>query len=74
MIRTQISLEEREYELAKSASQALGVSLAEFFRRALRDALPSTGESPWMKFAGFVETGDGGSSQSIDDIVYGRKD
>jgi len=26
-----------------------------------------------MKFAGFVETGDPRSSQSIDEIVYGQK-
>jgi hypothetical protein len=74
MIRTQISLEDDEYALAKSAAQALGISLAEFFRRALREALPSTGEEPWLKFAGFVETGDPGSSQSVDEIVYGQKD
>jgi len=57
MIRTQISLEEEEYELAKSAAGALGISLAEFFRRALREALPPTGDARWMKFAGFVASG-----------------
>jgi hypothetical protein len=74
MIRTQISLDEREYELAKEAARALGVSVAEFVRRAVRDALPSDAEKPWMRFAGLVETGDPRSSQSIDDIVYGQKD
>ncbi|MGA2595219.1 MAG: ribbon-helix-helix protein, CopG family [Bryobacteraceae bacterium] len=38
MIRTQISLDEREYKLAKKQAQALGVSVAEFVRRAVRDA------------------------------------
>lgn len=30
MIRTQVSLDEREYELAKREAKALGVSVAEF--------------------------------------------
>jgi len=74
MIRTQISLDEREYRLAKKHAQALGISVAEFVRRAVREALPSLGQSPWMKFAGLVESGDPHSSQSIDDLVYGHKD
>jgi hypothetical protein len=74
MIRTQISLDEREYKLAKKQAQALGVSVAEFVRRAVRDALPAAGQAPWMKFAGFVETGDPHSSQSVDELIYGRKD
>jgi hypothetical protein len=52
----------------------LGVSVAEFVRRAIREALPSDGQRPWMKFAGLVETGDARSSQSVDEIVYGQKD
>ena len=72
MIRTQVSLDEREYALAKTEAQALGISLAEFVRRALREALPPRGAGPWMKFVGLVETGN--SSQSIDEIVYGQKD
>jgi ribbon-helix-helix CopG family protein len=74
MIRTQISLDEREYELAKAEAESLGISVAEFVRRALREALPPQGAGPWMKFAGFVETGNPHSSQSIDEIVYGQKD
>ena len=35
----------------------MGISVAEFVRRAVREALPSRGDVPWMKFAGFVETG-----------------
>jgi hypothetical protein len=73
MIRTQVSLDEREYALAKREAQALGVSVAEFVRRAIREALPPRGEGPWMRFAGFVETGNPRSSQSIDGIVYGQK-
>lgn len=74
MIRTQISLEPHEYNLAKKEALSLGVSVAEFVRRAIREALPSDGQRPWMKFAGLVETGDARSSQSVDEIVYGQKD
>jgi hypothetical protein len=74
MIRTQISLDKTEYEIAKSEAAALGVSVAEFIRRAVRQQLPVPGEGAWMKYAGFVASGDPHSSQSIDDLVYGRKD
>jgi hypothetical protein len=74
MIRTQISLDKAEYDLAKKQAMALGISVAEFIRRALRDHLPVQGEGAWMKYAGFVETGDKHSSPSIDEIVYGTKD
>ena len=74
MIRTQISLEKREYAIAKAEARSLGISVAEFVRRAVREALPARGTGPWMKYAGFVETGDSRSSQSIDEIVYGQKD
>jgi hypothetical protein len=74
MIRTQVSLDEDEYALAKTEARALGISVAEFVRRAVREAISPRGDSPWMKFAGFVETGNPRSSQSIDEIVYGQKD
>ncbi|HKE25187.1 MAG TPA: ribbon-helix-helix protein, CopG family [Bryobacteraceae bacterium] len=74
MIRTQISLDAREYKLVKKEAKALGVSVAEFVRRAVRDELPASGSPPWMRYAGFVETGDLNSSQSIDDLIYGTKD
>ncbi|MGA2038889.1 MAG: ribbon-helix-helix protein, CopG family [Bryobacteraceae bacterium] len=74
MIRTQISLEEREYILVKAEAKSLGISTAEFVRRALQQALRPRGEGQWMRFAGFVETGDRRSSRSIDEIVYGQKD
>lgn len=74
MIRTQISLDNQEYALAKTTASALGISVAEFVRRAVRDALPTQGSGPWMKYAGFIETGDRRSSQSIDEIIYGQKD
>lgn len=74
MIRTQISLEAAEYELVKQQSRSLGISIAELIRRAVRDALPSNEGGAWMSFAGFVESGDPNSSQSVDDVIYGTKD
>ena len=74
MIRTQVTLDEREYTLAKKEARALGISVAEFVRRAVREMLPPTGDGPWMRYAGFVESGDRRSSQSIDAVVYGTKD
>jgi hypothetical protein len=74
MIRAWVSLDEKDYELAKKEARALGISVAEFVRRAIRETLPVNGNGPWMRYAGLVKSGDSGSSQSIDDIVYGAKD
>jgi hypothetical protein len=74
MIRTQVSFDEQEYVLAKKEAKALGISLAEFIRRAIRSALPFSRKAPWMRYAGLVESGDPRSSRSIDEIVYGSKD
>jgi hypothetical protein len=73
MIRTQVSLDEQEYALAKKEAEALGISVAEFVRRAIRRVLPPTGKAVWMRYAGLVESGNPLSSQSIDEIVYGSK-
>jgi len=74
MLRTQVSLDERDYALAKKEAAALGISVAEYVRRAIRNALPPGGQPPWMRYAGLVESGNPQSSQSIDEIIYGRKD
>lgn len=74
MIRTQISLTEEEYQAAKLEAQRLGISLAELLRRSLRSVLPADTSKPWMRYAGFVESGDAKSSKHIDEIVYGQKD
>lgn len=74
MIRTQISLDEHEYQLMKKEAKSLGIPVAELVRRAVRAALPPSGKAAWMRFAGMVESGDTRSSQSVDEIVYGAKD
>ena len=75
MIRTQISLDAREYSLVKREARALGIPVAEFVRRAIRHALPARGrtEAPWMRYAGLVESGNARSSQTVDEVVYGSK-
>jgi hypothetical protein len=50
------------------------ISVVELIRRAVRRILPVPSSGRWMKYAGFVESGDLNSSQSIDDIVYGSKE
>jgi hypothetical protein len=72
MIRTQVSLEEKEYNLAKKSAKAQGISLAEYVRRAIRLSL-SDSDKPWMKYAGMVKSGDPNSSENIDDVIYGPK-
>ena len=74
MIRTQVSLSEKEYLAAKREAERLGISLAELLRRSLRAVIPVDEAKPWMRYAGMVESGDPRSSQNIDDVVYGRKD
>ncbi len=74
MIRTQISLSETEYRLAKKEAKKLGISLARFFRNALSQVLPAKQNKPWMRYIGFVESGDPKSSQKIDEVIYGHKE
>jgi hypothetical protein len=74
MIRTQISLTEKEYVAAKREAERLGISLAELLRRSLRAVIPVDEAKPWMRYAGMVESGDPRSGQNIDEVVYGRKD
>lgn len=74
MIRTQVSLDKHEYALARKEARSLGISVAEFVRRAIREQLPPANDAPWMRYAGMVESGDPRSSQSIDEVVYGSKD
>jgi hypothetical protein len=74
MLRTQVSLDEQDYKSAKKEAAALGISVAEYVRRAIQSMLPPSGQPNWMRYAGLVESGNPKSSQSIDEIVYGDKD
>jgi len=60
--------------IVKRDVKAAGISIAEYVRRAIRQALPARTDAPWMRYAGFVESGNSLSSRSIDEIVYGSKD
>jgi hypothetical protein len=73
MIRTQVSMSEKEYAAAKAEAARLGISLAELLRRSLRQILPADERKPWMRYAGMVESGDRDASQKIDEVVYGSK-
>lgn len=74
MVRTQVSLDEKEYEAAKLEAERLGISFAELVRRAVRSMVPTEGDDPpWMNYAGLVESGDPSSSSTIDEIVYAEK-
>jgi hypothetical protein len=73
MIRIQIRFDKQDYALMKREAKALGVPIAEFVRRAVRQALPRGNRPPWMHCAGFVASGNALSSRLIDDIVYGSK-
>jgi hypothetical protein len=74
MMRTQISLSEEEYEVAKREAERLGISFAALVRRSLRELVPVDSSRPWMRYAGMIESGDPRSSQTVDEVVYGRKD
>jgi hypothetical protein len=73
MIRTQVRLGKVEYEAAKAEARRLGISLAELLRRSLRDRLSVNASRPWMRYAGFVESGDPAASPTVDERVYGVK-
>ena len=77
MLRTQVSLDAHDYNAAKKEAAALGISVAEYVRRAIRSTLPRPHlrkQPEWMRYAGLVESGNRKSSQSIDETVYGYKD
>ena len=75
MIRTQISLDAQDYARVKREAKLLGISVAEFVRRAVRNAVPvpDCADKPWMAFAGLIESGNPRSSDSVDEVVYGQK-
>ncbi len=73
MMRTQISLDSKMYDEARRQARKLGISFAEFCRRAVSQALAVRGgERPWLRFSGALESGDPEASLSVDAIVYDR--
>ena len=73
MIRTQVSFNKEEYQLAKKLAKENGISLAEYFRRALLNFLPVNNDAPWMKYQGLVESGKSYKKEEFDEMVYGSK-
>jgi hypothetical protein len=72
--RTQISLSENEYKLARQEASRRGISLAELFRQGMRSVLPVETDKPWMKYSGFISSGDPQASEKVDEVVYGGKE
>ncbi|MBZ5617383.1 MAG: CopG family transcriptional regulator [Acidobacteriia bacterium] len=52
----------------------LGISVAAYVRQAVRDKLAVNRASPWMRYVGFVESGEPHSSRNIDNLIYGSQD
>lgn len=78
MIRTQVSFEPELYREAQQEAARLGISLAEFCRRALKRALGAQSpdpKKPWLKYSGAISGGrsDESSKANIDGAVYGEK-
>jgi hypothetical protein len=73
MTRLTIRLHAQECALVKREAKALGISVAEFVRRAVRERLPISEGPSWMRYAAMVASGDSNASLSIDEIVYGSK-
>jgi hypothetical protein len=41
--------------------------------RKIRHTLLPRGETPWMRYAGLVESGNARSNRTVDEVVYGAK-
>lgn len=73
MIPIRISLDRDLFEHADRVSRRQGVSLAEFCRRTLRDALARyPKDKPWMAYVGSLE-GRANDSGNVDEVVYGHE-
>jgi hypothetical protein len=74
MMRTQISLDPETYAQARAEAKRRGISFAELVRRALSRMLHDGADGPpWMRFAGAIQGGDHDASQTVDEVVYGRR-
>jgi hypothetical protein len=74
MVRTQISFDPDLYAEAKRVARQRGVSLAELCRLGLRTMLSrEVSQAPWMKYVGLFTSDDDDTSETIDELVYGRE-
>ncbi len=76
MIRTQVSFDARLYREARKEARRLGISFAEFCRRAIARAVTTTAsksKKPWLRLSGSLASGDPDASRLVDDVVYGRR-
>lgn len=74
MVRTQISFDAELYKCAKEVAKQRGISLAELCRMGLREVLGrETSQAPWMKYVGMFTSDDDRTSETIDEVVYGRE-
>lgn len=74
MIRTQVSLDKDLYRAARQEAKRRGISFAELCRRALAGMVRGNGEEhPWLRYLGCLDSGDPRSSQTVDEVVYGRE-
>lgn len=72
MIPIRISLDRELYGHAARVARRQGVSLTDFCRRTLREALARYPEDkPWMAYVGSLE-GRPRDSSTVDHVVYGR--
>jgi ATP-dependent Lhr-like helicase len=55
MTRLTIRRHAEEYVLVKKEAKTLGISLAEFVRRAVLDKLRFSNQAPWMRYAGMFQ-------------------
>ena len=72
MIRMRISLDRDLYKRAKSVAKRRGISLAELWRKSLRETVSSEEvDKPWLAFAGILD-GEPDDSKTVDEVVYRR--
>lgn len=69
----QISLSEQEFSAAEAEAKRWAISLSQLVRLSLRNLLSVDEDTPWMKYAGMIQSGNLNSSADLDTIVYGIK-
>ena len=80
MIRTQVSFDIDTYRAAQAEARREGISFAELCRRAIARILAERqaqrkgngSQTPWMRLAGALSSGDPDASRTVDAVVYGR--